>query len=93
MIRTCDACQIFAGKLKFSRNTPLKLVEVQAQFQQWGMDFIGEISPKSSTGYSWMLVATDHFTKWVEAIPKRNATSKVVNNFLLNNIISRFHFP
>jgi transposase InsO family protein len=57
------------------------------------MDFIGEISPKSSTGYSWILVATNYFTKWVEAIPTRNATSKVVNNFLLNNIISRFGCP
>jgi len=57
------------------------------------MDFIGEVSPKSSTGYSWILVATDYFTKWVEAIPTRNTTSKVVNNFLLNNIISRFGCP
>ena len=57
------------------------------------MDFIGEISPKSSTGYSWILVATDYFTKWVEAIPTRNATSKVVNKFLVSNVISRFGYP
>lgn len=93
MIRKCDPCQRFAGKLKFSGNTPLNLVKVQAPFQQWGMDFIGEISPKYSTSYSLILVAIDYFTKWVEAIPTRNATSKVVNNFLLNNIISRFGFP
>ena len=65
-------------------------MEVQAPFQQWGMDFIGEISPKSSTGYSWILVASDYFRKWIEAISTRNATSKVVNNFLLNNIIFGF---
>lgn len=57
------------------------------------MDFIGEISTKSSTSYSWILVSTDYFTKWVEAIPIRNSTSKVVNNFLQNNIITRFGCP
>ena len=51
MSRKCNAYQRFVGKLKFLGNTPLKLVEVQAPFQQWGMDFIGEISPKSSIGY------------------------------------------
>ena len=82
----------FLEKQKFSGNTPLKPVEVQAPFQQWGMDFIGEISPKSSIGYSWILVTTD-YTKWVEAIPTRNATSKVVKKFLLSNVISRFGCP
>ena len=68
----------------------MKLVEVQAPFQQWEMDFIGEISPSSTSGFSWILVATDYFTKWVEVIPTRNSNRKVVNNFLFNNIISRF---
>lgn len=90
LFMTCDSCKRFVGKFKFSRKTALKSVEVQAPFQQWGMDFIGEISTKSSTSYPWILVATDYFTKWMEAIPTRNATSKVVNNFLLNNIITRF---
>ena len=57
------------------------------------MDFIGEISPSSSSGFSWILVAIDYFTKWIEAIPTRNLTSKVVNNFLLSNIITRFECP
>lgn len=29
LVKRCDACQRFNGKLKFSRNMPLKLVEVQ----------------------------------------------------------------
>jgi len=71
----------------------LKLVEVQIHFQQWGLDFIVEISTKSSIGYSWILVVTNYFTKWVEVIPTRTTTSKVVNKFLLNNIITRFGCP
>ena len=32
LVRKCDSCQRFAGKLKISGNTPLKLVEVQTPF-------------------------------------------------------------
>ena len=89
MIRKCDACERFFGKLKFLGNVPLNPIEVQAPFQQWGLDFIGEIVNNSSGGHSYILVATDYFTKWVEDIPIRRSTSKVVNDFILNNIITR----
>lgn len=68
-------------------------MEVQAPFQQWGIYFIGEIANKSSGGHCWILVATDYFTKWVEAIPVKRSASKVVMDFLLNNIIIRFGCP
>jgi hypothetical protein len=42
---------------------------VKGPFQQWGLDFIGEINPSSSGQHKWILVATDYFTKWIEAIP------------------------
>ena len=47
-------------------------------FQQWGMDFIGEINPSSSGQHRWILTAIEFFTKWVEAIPTRNAIDKVI---------------
>lgn len=48
LVRRCDACQRFSCKLKFLGNVPLRPVEVQAPFQQWEIDFIGEIANKSS---------------------------------------------
>ena len=33
LVKTCDACQRFGGKLKFSRNFPLRPLEVHAPFQ------------------------------------------------------------
>ena len=66
---------------------------MQAPFQQWGLDFIGEIVNKSSGGHLYILVATDYFTKWVEAIPIRRSSSKVAIDFILNNIITRFGCP
>jgi transposase InsO family protein len=65
---------------------------VSGPFQQWGLDFIGEIHPASSGQHRWILTATDYFTKWIEAIPTRNATHKVVIGFL-EDILSRFGCP
>jgi transposase InsO family protein len=72
---------------------PLKPISVDAPFQQWGLDFIGEINPTSSGQHRWILTATDYFTKWVEAIPTRQAIDAVIIEFLLNNIMSRFGCP
>ena len=39
------------------------------------------------------MIAIDFFTKWVEAIPTRNATNKVIIDFIQENILSRFGCP
>ena len=62
-------------------------------FQQWGLDFIGEINPPSSAQHKWILTATDYFTKWIEGIPSRQATDNVIISFLERNILSRFGCP
>ena len=93
LVKKCNACQRFSGKLKFSRNLQLKLVEVQEPFQQQGIHFIGKTANKSSGGHAWILVATNYFTKWVETTPTIKSTNKVVMDFILNNIIVRFGFP
>jgi len=36
---------------------------------------------------------TDYFTKWIEAIPTRQATNLVIIQFLENNILSHFGCP
>ena len=62
-------------------------------FRGWGLDFIGEIHPSSSKGHRFVLVATDYFTKWTEAVPLRNMTHKEVISFVLEHIIHRFGIP
>ena len=83
---------MFAGKKKLAA-LPLVWVVVSAQFLQWGLEFIGEIHPTSSSQHRWILTATDYFTKWVEAIPVRNAIDSVVIKFIEENILSRFGCP
>eukprot|EP00253_Pinus_taeda_P028790 PITA_28790 len=71
----------------------LNLVVVNAPFQQWGLDFIGEIHPTSSAQNKWILTVIDYFTKWIEAIPTRQAMDTVIIQFLESNILSHFGCP
>jgi ribonuclease HI len=91
-VTACHQCQLFEGKRKLLP-LPLKPISVEAPFQQWGLDFIGEIHPPSSGQHKWILTATDYFTKWIEAVPSRQATDAVIIKFLENNILSRFGCP
>ena len=39
------------------------------------------------------MVATDYFTKWVEAIPLKTVTSKDMVDFVREHIVYRFGIP
>jgi hypothetical protein len=91
-VTSCHKCQVFEGKRKLLP-LPLKPNSVEAPFQQWLLDFIGEILPPSSSQHRWILTATDYFTKWIEAVPSRQATDSFIIKFLENNILSRFGCP
>jgi hypothetical protein len=90
-IGACTKCQKFVGK-KQLKYFPLKPVAVSGPFQQWGLNFIGEIHLASSGQHRWIFTATNYFTKWIESIPTRSASHKVILNFL-EDIISRFGCP
>ena len=57
------------------------------------MDFIGQINPPSSKGHRFVLVATDYFTKWTEAVPLKNMTHWEVIEFITEHIIHTFGIP
>jgi hypothetical protein len=62
-------------------------------FRGWGLDFIGKIHPLSTNGHCFVIVATDYFTKWIEAIPLKKMTHKEVISFITEHIIHRFGIP
>ena len=62
-------------------------------FGGWGLDFISQINPPSSKGHRFVLVATDYFTKWTEAVPLKNMTYREVIEFITEHIIHRFGIP
>jgi hypothetical protein len=61
-------------------------------FQQWGLEFIGEIHPASSGQHRWIFTANDYFTKGIEAILTTSSSHKVIISFL-EDIMFRFGYP
>ena len=59
-------------------------------FRGWGLNFLGKNNPPSLKGHRFMLVATDYFSKWTEAVPLKNMTHKEVIEFITEHIIYRF---
>ena len=59
----------------------------------WGIDIIGKISPKSSSGHEFILVAIDYFTKWVEATSYAKLNAAKVATFIISHIIGRYGVP
>ena len=86
-VASCHKFQIFEGR----RNLfplHLKPIHIEAPFQQWGLDFIGEINLYSSIKHKWILTATDYSTKWIEAIPTRQAIETMIMQFLEEHIFT-----
>ncbi|RVW89421.1 Retrovirus-related Pol polyprotein from transposon 297 [Vitis vinifera] len=59
----------------------------------WGIDIIGKVSPKSSSGHEFILVTIDYFTKWVEAASYARLTSARVASFIRSHIICCYGVP
>ncbi|XP_043699821.1 uncharacterized protein LOC122650471 [Telopea speciosissima] len=62
-------------------------------FRGWAMDLIGKITPPATRGHCFIIVATDYFTKWVEAVPMKGFSQAEVIQFLKGHIIHRFGLP
>ena len=61
-------------------------------FHSVGLDFIRPIKPPFE-GCTWILVATELFTKWVEVVAMKKQIGSSVANFLRGNIICHFGVP
>ena len=62
-------------------------------FSIWGIDVIGKVSLKSSSGHEYILVVIDYFTKWVEASSYTRLVATKVAKFIISHIIFRYRVP
>ncbi|KAI5348037.1 hypothetical protein L3X38_000924 [Prunus dulcis] len=88
----CEACQKH-GPIQRAPSVPMNPVVKPWPFRGWAMDLIGKIYPASSQQHCFIIVATDYFTKWVEAKPIKTTTSQEIITFIEQQIIQRFGIP
>ena len=89
--KKCVACQKHGNAIHAPAVT-LHSLTTAWPFHTWAFDLIGPIHP-SLKGCIWILVGTECFTKWVEAIPLKKATRSAVASFMKEHIICRFGIP
>ena len=61
-------------------------------FAQWGINIVGPL-PTTLAQKNLLLVATDYFSKWMEAEAFASIKDKDVDRLVWNNIVFRFGIP
>nr|GFA28956.1 reverse transcriptase domain-containing protein [Tanacetum cinerariifolium] len=86
LVKTFDVCQR-QGNISQRDEMPQNSIHVCKIFDVWGIDFMGLFS--SSRGNTYILVAIDYLSKWVEAKVLLTNDARVVCK-LLKNLFPRF---
>ena len=90
-VRTCEKCQM--GKHgKATTTTGRRRLHAGRPWQVVAVDLVGPM-PRTPRGNSWILVLTDHFTRWQDAIAIRDATAPTVARTLDERVFSYFGLP
>ncbi|KAJ9536000.1 hypothetical protein OSB04_un000828 [Centaurea solstitialis] len=88
--KSCNECQR-SGNISHRNEMPLNgILEIEL-FDVWGIDFMGPFP--ISNNCSYVLVAVDYVSKWVEAMACHSNDAKTVIKFLQKQIFSRFGTP
>ena len=87
-IAHCDRC--LRRKVKSCARAPLVNIESTHPMELVCIDYL---ALESSGGYGNVLVITDHFSKFAQAIPTRNQTARTTAKVLFDNFIVRYGIP
>ena len=88
---TCEQCQRAGGTITHKHEMPQQPIIFYEIFDVWGIDFMGPFPV--SHGFSYILLAIDYVSRWVEAKATKTNDSKVVVDFVRSNIFCRFGVP
>ncbi|GKU87474.1 hypothetical protein SLEP1_g1867 [Rubroshorea leprosula] len=90
-VKKCPTCQFNADDIHMPGEM-LSSLSSPWPFAQWGVDLLGPFV-KGKGGCTYLVVAVDYFTKWIEAKPLSTTTEKKIEEFLFNAILCRFGIP
>ncbi|GKV15560.1 hypothetical protein SLEP1_g26342 [Rubroshorea leprosula] len=85
-VKKCPTCQFNADDIHMPKM--LSSLSSPWLFAQWGADLLGPFV-KGKGGCTYLVVAVDYFTKWIEAKPLSTTTEKKIEEFLFNSIVCR----
>jgi Integrase zinc binding domain/Integrase core domain len=88
-VRTCDICQRYGPKERHNELHPFRPIH---PFEFVFMDFVISL-PITPRKNRHLITMTEGFTKWIEAKPTREATSKIAAKFLMEDVICRYGVP
>ncbi|XP_022152369.1 uncharacterized protein K02A2.6-like [Momordica charantia] len=83
----CNCCQR-SGNLTRKHEMPLNPILEVELFDVWGINFMGPFPP--SFGKTYILLAVDYVSKWVEALATPTNDAKVVSLLLQKFIFTRY---
>ena len=90
-VKRCNWCQQYAPIPRVPSKT-LNLVTITWLFAQWGMDIVDPL-PTRVAQKKFLLIATDYFSKSVEAKAYASIKDKNVSKFIWKNIVCQFRIP
>eukprot|EP00731_Ephydatia_muelleri_P038438 Em0760g4a len=93
-VEWCKTCPTCAARKNPSRKSraPLQSVTAGYPLQLVAVDIVGPLTP-SKTENTYILVASDYFTRWVEAYAIPNQEAVTVANKLVDEFFCRFSVP
>ncbi|GFS80614.1 retrovirus-related Pol polyprotein from transposon 297 [Trichonephila clavipes] len=91
-VSTCDRYQKFNYKSALPAS---RLIPIVSNYPNEivTLDLLGPYPTSRPEIYRFVLVITDHFTKWSELVPLRKASAQAIANALFENYISRYGAP
>ena len=87
----CPVCRACSNPNPTAR-APMQSMQVGYPFQRIAIDILGGL-PVTGRGSKYVLVISDYFTRWPEAIPMPNMTADTFARTLFDNVIYRFGCP
>ncbi|XP_050207571.1 uncharacterized protein LOC126656993 [Mercurialis annua] len=91
LVKKCDKGQRH-DNVNHRPAVPKGSLESPCPFATWGIDIVGPFE-SGRNQMKFLIVAVEHFTKWVEVAPVSTITAARVEEFFKNEVICRFGIP